>query len=64
MIVEVRIPDDWTPGLALATAQLLQRAVREGFPIISIVRPDATAEQINDVQGQINTLIQEARLAP
>jgi hypothetical protein len=64
MIVEVNVPDSWSPGLTLATARLLQRAVRDGFPIISIVRPDATAEEISDVCGRISTLIQEASLAP
>jgi hypothetical protein len=64
MMIEVDVPDDWSPGLALATARLLQLAVREGFPIISIVRPDATAEEILNVRGQISTLIQEASLAP
>jgi hypothetical protein len=64
MVIEVSVPDDWTPGLTLATARLLQRAVRDGFPLISIIREDATADEIARVSGRIRSLIQEAHLAP
>jgi hypothetical protein len=64
MVIEVEVPDEWTPGLTLATAQLLRRAVRQGFPLISIIREDATAEEIDGVRGRISSLLQEAHLAP
>ncbi len=31
MMVEVNLPEEWPPALALATAQLLQHALRDGF---------------------------------
>ena len=63
MKIEVVVPDEWTPGLTLATQQLLQHAVRSGYPIISVLRPDATPEQIQDVYQRIGTVVRESGLA-
>jgi hypothetical protein len=62
MQIEVVVPDDWTPGLTLAMQQLLQRAFRSGYPIITVIRPDATAEQIQDVYQRIGTVVRESGL--
>jgi hypothetical protein len=62
MQIEVAVPDDWTPGLTLAMQQLLQRAFHSGYPIITVIRPDATAEQIQDVYQRIGTVVREAGL--
>ena len=43
--------------------QLLQHAVRSGYPIISVLRPDATPEQIQDVYERIGTVVRESGLA-
>ena len=40
------IPDDWPPSLALAFAELMEKALAEGFPLVVPVRKDATPEQI------------------
>ena len=63
MKIEVVVPDEWTPGLTLAMQQLLQQAVRSGYPIISVIRPDATPEQIQDVYQRIGTVVRESGLA-
>lgn len=63
MKIEVVVPDEWTPGLTLAMQQLLQHAVRSGYPIISVLRPDATPEQLQDVYQRIGTVVRESGLA-
>ncbi len=62
MQIEVVVPDDWTPELTLAMQQLLQRAFRSGYPIITVIRPDATPEQIQDVYHRIEAVVQESGL--
>jgi hypothetical protein len=61
--IEVVVPDEWTPGLTLAMQQLLQQAVRSGWPLITCLRPDATAEQIEEIDHQIRVLVQDSGLA-
>jgi hypothetical protein len=61
--IEVVVPDEWTPGLTLAMQQLLQQAVRNGWPLITCLRPDATAEQIEEIDHQIRVLVQDSGLA-
>ena len=63
MQIEVVVPDEWTPGLTLAMQQLLQHAVRSGYPIISVIRPDATPEQIQDIYQRIGTVVRDSGLA-
>jgi hypothetical protein len=63
MVVEVTLPDEWSPGLALATAQLLSRAVREGFPIVTCIRPDATPDQVSTLYARVQILIEQSGLA-
>jgi hypothetical protein len=63
MTIELRIPDGWTPGLTLAARQMLQGSIDRGFPIIAVVRPDATADQIRYVRERITRLIADAGLA-
>lgn len=60
---EVAVPDNWTPELALAAAQLMRRAVRDGFPIVTSVSENATPEQIHSVYSRINELLEESGLA-
>lgn len=63
MKIEVIVPDEWTPGLTLAMQQLLQRAVSSGWPLITCLRPDATAEEIEEIDHQIRVLVQNSGLA-
>ena len=53
MNIEVMCLTSWTPGLTLALQQLLQQSVRNGWPLITCLRPDATAEQIEEIDHQI-----------
>ena len=62
MVIEVAVPDDWTPGQILAMRQLLQHAVRTAVPVIAMVRKDVTADQLQEIYDGIQALIREAGL--
>jgi hypothetical protein len=62
MNIEIVVPEEWTPGQALAMRQLLQHAVRTGQPVISFVRKDVTPDQLKDIYERIEALIREAGL--
>lgn len=62
MKIEIVVPDDWTPGQALAMRQLLQQAVSTALPVVTFVRKDVTAEQLEEIYARIWTLIREAGL--
>ena len=62
MNIEIAVPDDWTPGQAMAVRQLLQHAVRDAQPVIALVRKDVTAEQLQDIYRRIEEVIREANL--
>jgi hypothetical protein len=57
--IEIVVPDEWTPGLTLA----MQQAVRSGWPLITCLRREATAEQIEEIDHQIRVLVQDSGLA-
>ena len=63
MIIEVAVPDDWTPGQILAVRQLLQRAIRNAQPVICPVREDVTPDQLHDIYARIHAMIGESGLA-
>ena len=63
MNIEVTVPDEWTPGLTLAMQQMLQQAVRSGWPLITCLRREATADQIEEIDHQIRVLVQDSGLA-
>jgi len=62
MNIEVAVPDDWTVGQPFAVQQLLQHAVRDAQPVITIVRKDITVEQLQDIYCSIEGVIREAGL--
>lgn len=62
MKIEVVVPDKRT-GLTLAMQQLPQHAVRSGWPLVTCLRPEATAEQIEEIDHQIRVLVQDSGLA-
>ena len=62
MHIEIAVPDEWTPGQALATRRLLQHAVRGRQPLIAFVREDVTADQLDELYRRVNALIREAGL--
>ena len=62
MNIEVAVPNDWTPGQAMAVRQLLQHALRNAQPVIALIRKDATAEQLQDIYRRVQELIREAGL--
>jgi hypothetical protein len=63
MTFEIRLPEEWPPGLALAVAQMMRQSINEGFPIIVPVRKDATPDQVSGVFDRVRTVIEEAGLA-
>jgi hypothetical protein len=64
MNIEVTVPDEWTPGQALAIRQLLQHAIHTGQPVITFVRKDVSPERLKEIYDRINALVQEAGLQP
>jgi hypothetical protein len=63
MVIEIKVPDDWPPGLGLAVAQLLRQALREGFPVVAAIRPDVTDEELKDAYARVREVIANAGLA-
>jgi hypothetical protein len=61
---EFAVPGHWPPGLATAFAELMEKALHDGFPIVVPVRTDATPEQIKRVFDDVRTLVDSAGLAP
>jgi hypothetical protein len=61
--IEVTVPDEWTPGLTLAMQRMLQQAVRSGWPRITCLRREATADQIEETDHQIRALVRDSGLA-
>lgn len=57
------IPDDWPPSLALAFAELMEKALADGFPVVIPVRKDATPEQITTVLEDMRVVVRNAGLA-
>lgn len=62
MYIELKVPEDWSPGLALVTRAILQQAFRCGFPVITCVRADATPEEVRAVYARMEEVIREAGL--
>jgi len=57
------IPDDWSPSLRLAFAELMDKALADGFPVVIPVRGDATPDQIEAVIADMRALVKKAGLA-
>ena len=63
MEIVLRVPEDWSPELALALRALLQQAIDHGCPIVVAVRGDAPADEISSLQARIRAIVQESGLA-
>lgn len=46
----------------MAVRQLLQHALRNAQPVITLLRKDVTAEQLQDIYRRIEEMIREAGL--
>lgn len=57
------VPDDWPAPLALAFAELMEKALADGFPLVIAVRKDATPEQITSVLEDMRAVVRKAGLA-
>jgi hypothetical protein len=64
MNIEILVPEEWTPGQALVLHRLLQRGMRTGQPVIVFVKKDVSPDKLEEIYGQISTLISEAGLQP
>jgi hypothetical protein len=60
---DFQIPDDWSPSLRLAFAELMDKALADGFPVVIPVRGDATPDQIEAVIADMRALVKNAGLA-
>jgi hypothetical protein len=63
MNIEISVPDEWTPGQAVAVRALLQQAVRGGHPLIAAIRADATPDELHDIYGRVGALLRDAGMA-
>jgi len=63
MIIEISIPDDWPPALALATRSLFQQAVNGGYPLVTWARPDADPDAVRQAFARIRAVIEDSGLA-
>jgi hypothetical protein len=63
MVIEITVPDDWPPALALATRSLFQQAVSNGYPLVAWARPDADPEAVMQAFARIRAMIEESGLA-
>jgi hypothetical protein len=63
MTIEISVPDEWTPGQAIAFRALLQRAMTGGLPLITAIRADATPDQLRDAYDQVGALLRQAGMA-
>jgi hypothetical protein len=63
MTIEISVPDEWTPGQAIAVRALLQRVMHGGLPLITAIRADATPEQLRDMYDRVGVLLREAGMA-
>ena len=62
MTIEISVPDEWTPGQAIAVRALLQQAMR-GHPLIAAIRADATPDELRDIYGRVEVLLRDAGMA-
>lgn len=63
MTIEIRVPENWAPGVTLAMRQLLQAAIDNGLPLVTTIRQDAAPEDVRAIAGRIRRLVSEAGLA-
>jgi hypothetical protein len=63
MTIEISVPDEWTPGQAVAVRALLQQAMYGGHPLITAIRSDATPDELRDIYGQVEALLRDAGMA-
>ena len=63
MTIEISVPDEWTPGQAVAIRALLQQAIYGGHPLIAAIKADATPDQLRDMYGQVEALLRDAGMA-
>jgi hypothetical protein len=63
MVIEITIPDDWPPALALAARSLFQQAVSNGYPLVAWARPDADPEAVRHAFTRIQGMLEESGLA-
>jgi hypothetical protein len=63
MVIEITVPDDWPPTLALATRALFQQAVNGGYPLVTWARPDADPEAVRHAFARIRAMLEESGLA-
>jgi hypothetical protein len=61
--VRIRCSRRLAPGLALASAEMMEKAMDDGFPIVVPVRKDATPEQISQVFEGVRALVERLGLA-
>jgi hypothetical protein len=62
MNIEITVPDDWSPELAMSIRSLFQHAVNDGYPIVTWARRDADPEEVKRVCTRIQAMVKDAGL--
>jgi hypothetical protein len=62
MVIEITVPDDWSPELAMSIRSLFQHAVNDGYPLVTWARRDADPEQVKRVFARIQAMMKESGL--
>lgn len=63
MLIEITVPDDWPPALAMATRSLFQQAVNGGYPLVTWARADADPDAVRHLIARIRAMMEESGLA-
>ena len=63
MVIEITVPDDWPPALALAIRSLFQQSVNGGYPLVTWARPGADPDAVSQAYARIRAMIEESGLA-
>ena len=62
MLIEIAVPDDWPPELAMSIRSLFQHAVNDGYPVVTWARRDADPEQVKRVYARIQAMMKDSGL--
>lgn len=62
MVIEITVPDDWSPELAMSIRSLFQHAVNDGYPVVTWARSEADPEQVKHVYARIQAMMKESGL--
>jgi hypothetical protein len=63
MVIEIEVPEEWSPALGFTLAQLLRETFARGLPVVVAARPDLTAEELCEAFVKARAALADAGLA-